>query len=492
MKKELFFIAEKLLKEIKERLFFLLNVGLGYLNLNRAAMTLSGGESQRIRLATQIGSALSGVLYVLDEPSIGLHQKDNQKLIQTLHSLKDLGNTVLVVEHDEETMRLSDHIIDIGPGAGVHGGEIVAQGTLAQILKNKKSPTAQFLSGKKSIDLPTERRSFKDFLEIKGAKQNNLQKLNVKIPLGGLVCITGVSGSGKSTLVHEILVPALKAELSKDKSFIKKNLTSLKGVSTIQSLIELDQAPIGRTPKSNPATYSNLFSDIRTLFAATPDAKVRGYKIGRFSFNVKGGRCESCEGNGINKIEMHFLPDVYVTCTECQGKRYNKETLSILYKGKNISDVLEMTIEEACEFFQNHSRLHRILSTLNNVGLGYMRLGQPATTLSGGEAQRLKLARELGKKTQGHCLYILDEPTTGLHFQDIQILLKAIQDLIHLGHSVVVIEHNMDVIKTADYLIDLGPEGGDQGGKIVAQGTPEEVAKVKKSYTGQFLSKILS
>lgn len=487
------FIAEKLLKEIKGRLYFLVNVGLGYLNLNRTAMTLSGGESQRIRLATQIGSALSGVLYVLDEPSIGLHQRDNEKLIQTLHSLKSLGNTVIVVEHDEETIRMADHIIDIGPGAGIHGGEIVAEGSLKSITKNTQSITGKYLLGKESIVTPKKRRKLKDFLELKEAKQNNLTGIDVKIPLKGLVCVTGVSGSGKSTLIHDILVPSIKDSLSRQKKITKKrdNLKSLVGLQKIESLIELDQTPIGRTPKSNPATYSGLFTDIRNLFAATTEAKVRGYKLGRFSFNVKGGRCESCEGNGINKIEMHFLPDVYVTCTECQGKRYNKETLSILYRGKNIADVLAMTTEEACEFFKNHSKIHRILSTFVSVGLGYMSLGQSATTLSGGEAQRLKLSRELGKKAQGHCLYVLDEPTTGLHFRDVHILLEAIQKLVDLGHTVLVIEHNMDIIKSADYIIDLGPEGGDQGGKVIAQGTPEDVAKVKGSYTGKFLKKYL-
>ncbi|TDJ05265.1 MAG: excinuclease ABC subunit UvrA [Deltaproteobacteria bacterium] len=488
-------IAKKLIKEITTRLKFLIDVGLGYLNLNRAAMTLSGGESQRIRLATQIGSALSGVLYVLDEPSIGLHQRDNQKLIKTLKSLRDLGNTVLVVEHDAETIENSDYIIDMGPGAGLHGGEVVAKGTLEDILKNKVSITAKFLSGRERIYVPDTRRPSFASLELIGATQNNIKNLNVKIPLGGVVCITGVSGSGKSTLIHDILVPAVKENLANEKNkiiFSKDNYKNIKGLSNIDSVIELTQAPIGRTPKSNPATYSGVFSDIRELFSSTPEARVRGYKPGRFSFNVKGGRCEECEGNGVKKIEMHFLPDVYITCNECKGKRYNPETLHITFKGKNISDILAMSIVEAVDFFKNQPRLNRILTTLNDVGLGYMKLGQPATTLSGGEAQRLKLASELSKRTKGHCLYVLDEPTTGLHFVDIKLLLKSLHELVEKGNTVIIIEHNLDVIKTADYIIDLGPDGGDKGGKIIAQGEPERVALSKSSPTAKYLRKFLS
>lgn len=485
-------IAEKLLKEIRARLKFLVDVGLGYLSLNRSAASLSGGESQRIRLATQIGSALSGVLYVLDEPSIGLHQRDNTKLIKTLKSLRDLGNTVLVVEHDEETMEESDFLIDLGPGAGRHGGEVVNIGTKAEFLKNNKGLTAEFLTGAKKIGIPKERRTPKKKISLKGATQNNLNNLNVEIPTSGLVCITGVSGSGKSTLLHEIFVPACKNYLTPMGGlYQRKNYHSIKGLEDIKSIIELDQSPIGRTPHSNPATYTGLFDDIRKIYSKTPESQVRGYKPGRFSFNVKGGRCEECEGNGVKKIEMHFLPDVFITCSECKGKRYNNETLSVLYKGKNIADVLDMTIEDGCDFFKNHPKLFRTLSTLKSVGLGYMKLGQPATTLSGGEAQRLKLSRELAKKTKGHTLYILDEPTTGLHFEDINILLKAINDLVDQGNSVIIIEHNLDIIKNADYLIDLGPEGGVNGGNIVAEGTPEEVAKVKNSFTGQYLKKVL-
>ena len=485
-------ISEKLLKEIKSRLKFLVDVGLGYLSLNRSAATLSGGESQRIRLATQIGSALSGVLYVLDEPSIGLHQRDNTKLIKTLKSLRDLGNTVLVVEHDEETMMESDFLIDLGPGAGRHGGEVVNIGTKAKFLKNKKSLTAQFLNESETIPTPTERRVLTQKVTLKGATHNNLKKVDVDIPLHGLVCITGVSGSGKSTLLHEVFVPACKNYVTPMGGlYNRKNYHSIKGLESIKSIIELDQSPIGRTPHSNPATYTNLFDDIRKIYSKTPESQIRGYKPGRFSFNVKGGRCEECEGNGVKKIEMHFLPDVYITCSECKGKRYNSETLSVLYKGKNIADVLDMTIEDACDFFKNHPKLFRILSTLKSVGLGYMKLGQPATTLSGGEAQRLKLSRELAKRTKGETLYILDEPTTGLHFKDIQILLKAINDLVDQGHTMIIIEHNLDVIKSADHIIDLGPEGGINGGTIVATGTPEEVSKVKKSHTGNYLKKVL-
>ena len=482
-------IAQKLLKEIKSRLKFLLDVGLGYLDLNRSAASLSGGESQRIRLATQIGSALSGVLYVLDEPSIGLHQRDNDKLIGTLKHLQSLGNTVVVVEHDEDTMLESDYIIDIGPGSGVHGGEIVAQGTPAQI-KKAKTMTGDFLSGRQEIEVPRERRSFSKWIKLKGVTKNNLKNLDVEIPLEGLVCITGVSGSGKSTLVHDALTVATKNYLQK-KSAAKACYKSISGVSKVDQVIEIDQTPIGRTPKSNPATYTKLFDEIRALFASTNEAKIRGYKQGRFSFNVKGGRCETCEGNGVIKVEMNFLPDVFITCSDCQGQRYNKETLTVTYRSKTIADILDMSIEEAREFFKHHKKINRILTTLDEIGLGYIKLGQSSTTLSGGEAQRMKLSRELSKATRGHCLYILDEPTTGLHFKDIQVLMKAINRLIDLGHTVVIIEHNLDVIKCADHVIDLGPEGGKYGGQIVATGTPEEVAKVKKSITGKYIKKVL-
>jgi len=483
-------IADKLLKEINARLSFLLNVGLNYLTLNREAMTLSGGEAQRIRLATQIGSALSGVLYVLDEPSIGLHQRDNQKLIQTLISLRELGNTVIVVEHDEDTMLASDYIIDMGPKAGIFGGEIVAQGTPKQIIKNKKSLTAAYLNKKKKIDIPKQRRTLTKEISLLDINIHNIQHLNVSIPLEGLVCITGVSGSGKSTLIHKVLLNAARAYLNKD-SNIQFDCKKVEGIENVQSIIELDQSPIGRTPKSNPATYTGLFDEIRNIFSMTNEAKMRGYKKGRFSFNVKGGRCEACEGNGQIKVEMSFLPDVFITCSDCEGKRYNNETLSIMYRGKNIADVLEMSIEESLDFFINHSKIKRALSVLNQVGLGYIKLGQSATTLSGGEAQRLKLSRELARNPRGHCLYILDEPTTGLHFEDIKVLLKALNALVELGHSVVVIEHNLDVIKTADWIIDMGPEGGKNGGKVVASGTPEEVAQ-SKTATGFFLKKALN
>lgn len=484
-------IAHKVLKEVRDRLKFLLNVGLNYLTLNRDAMTLSGGESQRIRLATQIGSALSGVLYVLDEPSIGLHQRDNEKLIKTLIDLRDIGNTVLVVEHDEDTMLASDYLIDMGPEAGIHGGEIVAAGTPEEVKKNKKSITGKYLSGELKIHVPEKRRVLKDHIVLNKAKEHNLQDVTLKLPLGGMTCITGVSGSGKSTLVHKVLIPAIKNYLSRGRRGSSANYQSITGVDKIQSLIELDQSPIGRTPHSNPATYTGLFDDIRNIFSQTNESKVRGYKPGRFSFNVKGGRCETCEGNGMLKIEMHFLPDVYVTCSECRGSRYNNETLSILYRGKNISDVLNMSIEEAEPFFENHPKVNRALKVLNAVGLGYIKLGQPATTLSGGEAQRLKLSRELSKSTKGSCLYVLDEPTTGLHFEDINILLKALNKLIDQNHSLLIIEHNLDVIKTADWVIDLGPEGGKGGGLIIAEGTPETVAKVRASHTGRYLSKVL-
>ena len=484
-------IAHKVLKEVRDRLKFLLNVGLDYLTLNRDAMTLSGGESQRIRLATQIGSALSGVLYVLDEPSIGLHQRDNEKLIQTLINLRDIGNTVLVVEHDEDTMLASDYIIDMGPHAGLHGGEVVATGTPTEIRKNKKSITGKYLNGDLKIQIPESRRKLTDKITLNKAKEHNLKEVTLNLPLGGMTCITGVSGSGKSTLVHKVLIPAIKNYISRGKRGSNANYHSITGVDKIQSIIELDQSPIGRTPHSNPATYTGLFDDIRNIFSMTNESKVRGYKPGRFSFNVKGGRCETCEGNGVLKIEMHFLPDVFVTCSECRGSRYNNETLSILYRGKNISDVLNMSIEEAVDFFENHPKVHRALKVLNDVGLGYIKLGQPATTLSGGEAQRLKLSRELSKSTKGQCLYVLDEPTTGLHFEDINILLKALNKLVEHGHSLLIIEHNLDVIKTADWVIDLGPEGGKNGGLIIAEGTPETVAKVKSSYTGKFLAKML-
>jgi excinuclease ABC subunit A len=484
-------IAQKVLKEINDRLKFLLNVGLNYLTLNRDAMSLSGGESQRIRLATQIGSALSGVLYVLDEPSIGLHQRDNEKLIQTLINLRDIGNTVLVVEHDEETMLASDYLIDMGPHAGLHGGEVVAAGTPEEVMKNKNSLTGKYLSGVNKIHIPSERRKLTNKIILNKARENNLNDVTLHLPLGGLTCITGVSGSGKSTLIHKVLIPAVKNYLSRGRRGSSANYQSVTGVDKIQGVIELDQSPIGRTPHSNPATYTGLFDDIRNIYSMTNESKIRGYKPGRFSFNVKGGRCESCEGNGLLKIEMHFLPDVYVTCSECRGSRYNNETLSILYRGKNIADVLAMSIEEAASFFENHPQVNRALRVMNEVGLGYIKLGQPATTLSGGEAQRLKLSRELAKSTKGSTLYVLDEPTTGLHFEDINILLKSINKLVDQGHSLLIIEHNLDVIKTADWVIDLGPDGGKFGGQIIAEGTPETVAKVKGSYTGHYLAKAL-
>lgn len=485
-------VAHRILKEISNRLQFLNDVGLGYLTLNRGASTLSGGEGQRIRLATQIGSALSGVLYILDEPSIGLHQRDNQKLIQTLKSLRDIGNTVIVVEHDEDTMREADYIVDLGPGAGVHGGTIVAEGTPASIIKSSDSITSDFLSGKKFISANTNPKYKLDesnMIILTQACENNLKSVDLKLPLNKLVCLTGVSGSGKSTLIHNILVPALKAQLlpAHRSLYIRNNFKSLQLPDSIKSVIELDQSPIGRTPHSNPATYTGLFDDIRKLYTKTQESQIRGYKPGRFSFNVKGGRCEDCEGNGVNKIEMHFLPDIHIECSTCKGSRYNEETLSVLYRGKNIADVLNMTIEEGVDFFINHPKIHRALKTMNSVGLGYIKLGQPATTLSGGEAQRLKLSRELSKRTKGDTLYILDEPTTGLHFEDIKILLKTINSLVEQGHSVLIIEHNLDVIKTADWVIDLGPDGGDKGGEIVAEGTPEEISKASRSETGKFL-----
>ncbi|MBV1817053.1 excinuclease ABC subunit UvrA [Anaerosalibacter bizertensis] len=485
-------IGNQVLKEVKERLQFLQDVGLEYLTLSRSASTLSGGESQRIRLATQIGSSLVGVVYVLDEPSIGLHQRDNERLLKTLRNLTDLGNTLIVVEHDEDTMYNADYIVDIGPGAGRHGGYIVAEGTLEDIEKNKKSITGQYLSGMKKIEIPESRRKPNGkWVEIKGAKENNLKDIDVKLPLGVFTCITGVSGSGKSTLVNEILYKSLAQKLNNAKIKPGKHKKIL-GLENLDKVIEIDQSPIGRTPRSNPATYTGVFDHIRDVFAMTPEAKMRGYKKGRFSFNVKGGRCEACNGDGIIKIEMHFLPDVYVPCEVCKGKRYNRETLQVKYKGKTISDVLDMTVEEALEFFENIPRISRKLQTLYDVGLGYIKLGQPSTQLSGGEAQRIKLATELSKRSTGKTLYILDEPTTGLHVADIHKLIKVLDKLVEGGNTVVVIEHNLDVIKTADYIIDLGPEGGDGGGTIVAKGTPEEISKVDSSYTGQFLKDTLN
>ena len=484
-------IARQVVKELKTRLSFLLNVGLSYLTLDRTAATLAGGEAQRIRLATQIGSGLMGVIYILDEPSIGLHQKDNRKLIDTLLRLRDLGNTIVVVEHDEETIRSADHIIDIGPGAGEHGGRIVAQGKLEDILNEKNSLTGLYLKGKKSIPIPKKRRPVNGkFLEIRGAREHNLKSINVKFPLSSFICVTGVSGSGKSTLVQETLFPRLMYRLHGTHG-VWGDHDEITGIEHIDKVIDIDQSPIGRTPRSNPATYTGTFDIIRDLFASTPDARVRGYTPGRFSFNVKGGRCEACRGDGIIKIEMHFLPDVYVPCEVCKGKRYNRETLDIKYKGKTIADVLDMTVGTALEFFKNIPGITRRLQTIHDVGLDYIKLGQPATTLSGGEAQRVKLASELAKRGTGKTLYILDEPTTGLHFADIQKLLDVLSRLTDAGNTVLVIEHNLDVVKTADYIIDLGPEGGDDGGRVVATGTPEEVAKVKGSYTGHFLKKVL-
>lgn len=485
-------IGKQIIKEIKSRLSFLCNVGLDYLTLSRASGTLSGGESQRIRLATQIGSSLMGVLYILDEPSIGLHQRDNEKLLKSLCNLRDLGNTLIVVEHDEDTMNQADFIVDVGPGAGVHGGEIVCAGTVDDIKNCEKSLTGQYLSGKKKIPVPEKRRDGNGkFLEVKGARQNNLKNIDVKIPLGKLVAVTGVSGSGKSSLVNEILYKKLAAELNNARKFAGKH-DEITGIEHLDKVIDIDQSPIGRTPRSNAATYTGVFNDIRTLFASTQDAKAKGYDASRFSFNVKGGRCESCEGDGIIKIEMNFLSDVYVPCEVCHGARYNRETLDVKYKGKSISDVLNMTVEEAMNFFSNIPKIRKKLETIYDVGLGYITLGQSATTLSGGEAQRVKLATELSKKSTGKTIYILDEPTTGLHTADVKKLLDVLNKLVDANNSVIVIEHNLDVIKTADYIIDLGPEGGNGGGEIVATGTPEDVAKCKKSYTGKYLKSLLN
>ena len=484
-------IGAQILKEINARLGFLNNVGLDYLTMNRSAGTLSGGEAQRIRLATQIGSGLVGVLYILDEPSIGLHQRDNDRLIDTLKGLRDLGNTLLVVEHDEDTMRAADYLVDIGPGAGEHGGQVIAAGTVDEVMQVKDSITGQYLSGRKFIALPEERRKpGKNCIEIRGAKENNLQNINVKFPIGLFTVVTGVSGSGKSTLINEILYKGLANQLYRSYHKVGAH-KEIRGLEHIDKIINIDQSPIGRTPRSNPATYTGVFDAIRELYSQTPEAKMRGYKQGRFSFNVKGGRCEACRGDGIIKIEMHFLPDVYVPCEVCKGARYNRETLEVKYKGKSIADVLDMTVDDAVEFFSAIPKIYKKMVTLQEVGLGYIRLGQAATTLSGGEAQRVKLATELARRSTGKTLYILDEPTTGLHAEDIRKLLDVLQKLVDGGDTVIVIEHNLDVIKTADYIIDLGPEGGNRGGTIVATGTPEQIAKVKESYTGKFLGPVL-
>jgi excinuclease ABC subunit A len=491
--KRQFKIAEHILKEINERLTFLLNVGLDYLTLSRESGTLSGGEAQRIRLASQIGSGLTGVLYVLDEPSIGLHQKDNVKLIDALKRLRDLGNTVIVIEHDTETMKNADHIIDLGPEAGTNGGEVIAQGTYSEILKNKNSITGQYLSHRKYIEIPRTRRLAKNgkFVEINGASGNNLNNVNLKIPTGSFTCVTGVSGSGKSTLILQTLYLALNLTLNNKARKAPKAFKGYKGVELIDKIIDIDQSPIGRTPRSNPATYTGAFGPIRDWFTALPESKTRGYKPGRFSFNVKGGRCEACEGDGVITYEMHFLPDVYIQCDECKGTRYNRETLEIRFKGKSIADVLDMTVDEGCEYFENISNVKTKLLTLKKVGLGYIKIGQQATTLSGGEAQRIKLAKELSKRSTGRTMYILDEPTTGLHQHDIKKLLEILHTFVALGNTVVVIEHNLDVIKTADYIVDMGPEGGVKGGNIIAEGKPEDIIKIKDSYTGQFLKSML-
>jgi len=484
-------IAKPILKEVKERLSFLQSVGLDYLTLSRSSGTLSGGESQRIRLATQIGSSLVGVLYILDEPSIGLHQRDNDRLLATLKKLRDLGNTLIVVEHDEDTVRAADYVVDIGPGAGIHGGNVVCAGTLDELKNCKDSVTSDYLTGRKKIPVPTKRRKGNGkFLTVKGAAENNLKNISVKIPLGEFICVTGVSGSGKSSFVNEIVYKALASKLNRAKTLPGKYKT-IEGIENLDKVIDIDQSPIGRTPRSNPATYTGVFNDIRELFAQTKDAKAKGYNAGRFSFNVKGGRCEACQGDGILKIEMHFLPDIYVPCEVCGGSRYNRETLNIRYKGKNIFDVLEMTVEEGMNFFESIPKIHRKLKTLYEVGLGYVKIGQPATTLSGGEAQRVKLATELSKRSTGKTIYILDEPTTGLHSADVHKLIEVLQQLVEAGNTVLVIEHNLDVIKTADHIIDLGPDGGDRGGTVVCEGTPEKVAKCEESYTGQFLKKYL-
>ena len=486
-------IAERIIKEVNERLEFLIDVGLNYLTLDRSAESLSGGEAQRIRLASQIGAGLVGVTYILDEPSIGLHQRDNEKLLKTLKKLRDLGNTVIVVEHDHETMQASDHIVDIGPGAGVHGGRICAQGTAKEIANSKDSITGQYLSGKREIEIPKKRKKLdnKRIVKLTKAEGHNLKAVNLELPLDLFVCITGVSGSGKSTLINQTLLPAISNEISRAEKRDTKKFAKLSGINDIDKIIEISQSPIGRTPRSNPATYTGLFTPLRELFAGTQESRSRGYKIGRFSFNVKGGRCEACQGDGVIKVEMHFLPDVYVKCDVCDGHRYNRETLDIKYKSKNIYEDLDMTVEDSLQFFDSIPSIKRKLETLMDVGLGYVKLGQQATTLSGGEAQRVKLAKELSKSASNHTLYILDEPTTGLHMFDVELLLKVLRRLRDNGNTVVVIEHNMEVIKTCDWIIDLGPEGGSNGGEIIAFGTPEEIAKNKKSHTGMHLLKEL-